>query len=56
MVHGSQKKGKKSLKTALVKAKKRIQICWCGRKCCFENILVERRWRRLKYQGVYLWA
>ena len=34
----------------------KIQISWSGRKRCFDNILVERLWRTLKYEEVYLWA
>ncbi len=31
-----------------------IQISWSGRKRCFDRILVERLWRTLKYEEVYL--
>ena len=34
----------------------KIKISWSGRKRCFDNILVERLWRTLKYEEVYLWA
>jgi putative transposase len=34
----------------------RIKISWSGRKRCFDNILVERLWRTVKYQEVYLRA
>ena len=33
-----------------------IQISWSGRKRCYDNILVERLWRTLKYEEVYLHA
>jgi len=33
-----------------------IQISWSGRKRCYDNILVERLWRMLKYEEVYLRA
>jgi len=33
-----------------------IQISWSGRKRCYDNILVERLWRTLKYEEVYLRA
>jgi putative transposase len=33
-----------------------IKISWSGRRRCFDNILVERLWRTLKYEEVYLWA
>jgi putative transposase len=33
-----------------------IQISWSGRRRCYDNILVERLWRTLKYEEVYLWA
>ena len=33
-----------------------IKISWSGRKCCYDNILVERLWRTLKYEEVYLRA
>jgi putative transposase len=33
-----------------------IKISWSGRKCCYDNILVERLWRTLKYEEVYLHA
>lgn len=35
---------------------KAIQISWSGRKRCYDNILVERLWRTLKYEEVYLQA
>jgi putative transposase len=31
-----------------------IQISWSGRKRCYDNILVERLWRTLKYEEVYI--
>jgi putative transposase len=33
-----------------------IQISWSGRRRCFDNILVERLWRTVKYEEVYLRA
>jgi putative transposase len=33
-----------------------IKISWSGRKRCYDNILVERLWRTLKYEEVYLHA
>ena len=33
-----------------------IQISWSGRKRCYDNILVERLWRKVKYEEVYLRA
>jgi putative transposase len=33
-----------------------IKISWSGRKRCYDNILVERLWRTLKYEEVYLRA
>jgi putative transposase len=33
-----------------------IKISWSGRKPCYDNILVERLWRTLKYEEVYLRA
>jgi putative transposase len=33
-----------------------IQISWSGRKRCYDNILVERLWRTLKYEEVYLYS
>ncbi len=33
-----------------------IQISWSGRKRCYDSILVERLWRTLKYEDVYLRA
>ena len=33
-----------------------IKISWSGRRRCFDNILVERRWRTVKYEEVYLRA
>jgi putative transposase len=33
-----------------------IWISWSGRKRCYDNILVERLWRTLKYEEVYLRA
>ena len=34
----------------------KIKISWSGRKRCYDNILVERLWRTLKYEEVYLRA
>ena len=36
--------------------KESIRISWSGRKRCYDNILVERLWRTLKYEEVYLHA
>nr|WP_255452646.1 IS3 family transposase [Synechococcus sp. RSCCF101] len=36
--------------------KEGIRISWSGRKRCYDNILVERLWRKLKYEEVYLHA
>jgi putative transposase len=33
-----------------------IKFSWTGRKRCYDNILVERLWRTLKYEEVYLRA
>ena len=33
-----------------------IKISWSGRKRCYDNILVERLWRTIKYEEVYLRA
>jgi putative transposase len=33
-----------------------IRISWSGRKRCYDNILVERLWRTVKYEEVYLYA
>ena len=33
-----------------------IRISWSGRNRCYDNILVERLWRTVKYEGVYLRA
>ena len=33
-----------------------IRISWSGRKRCYDNILVERLWRTLNYEEVYLHA
>ena len=33
-----------------------IKISWSGRKRCYDNILVERLWRTVKYEEVYLYA
>ena len=33
-----------------------IKISWSGRRRCYDNILVERLWRTLKYGEVYLRA
>ena len=35
---------------------KGIKISWSGRKRCYDNILVERLWRTVKYEEVYLHA
>ena len=32
----------------------KIKISWSGRKRCYDNILVERLWRTVKYEEVYL--
>ena len=32
----------------------KIKISWSGRKRCYDNILVERLWRTVKYEVVYL--
>jgi putative transposase len=34
----------------------KISISWSGRKRCYDNILVERLWRTVKYEEVYLRA
>jgi putative transposase len=34
----------------------KFKISWSGRRRCFDNILVERLWRTVKYEEVYLWA
>ena len=34
----------------------KIKISWSSRKRCYDNILVERLWRTLKYEEVYLHA
>ncbi|WP_231598224.1 IS3 family transposase [Synechococcus sp. CBW1002] len=34
----------------------KIGISWSGRKRCYDNILVERLWRTVKYEEVYLRA
>jgi len=34
----------------------KIKISWLGRKCCCDNILVERLWRTVKYVNMYLRA
>jgi len=34
----------------------KIKISWSGRKRCYDNILVERLWRTLQYEEVYLHA
>jgi putative transposase len=31
-----------------------IKISWSGRKRCYDNILVKRLWRTVKYEQVYL--
>ena len=33
-----------------------IKISWSGRKRCYDNILVERLWRTVKHEEVYLRA
>jgi len=33
-----------------------INVSWSGRKWCYDNILVERLWRTVKYEEVYLHA
>jgi len=33
-----------------------IKVSWSGRKRCYENILVERLRRTVKYEEVYLQA
>lgn len=33
-----------------------IKISWSGRKRCYDNILVERLWRTVKYEEFYLRA
>jgi len=33
-----------------------IKISWSGRKRCYDNILVERLWRTVKYEEIYLRA
>jgi putative transposase len=33
-----------------------IKISWSGRKRCYDNILVERLWRTVKYEDVHLCA
>ena len=33
-----------------------IKISWSGRKRCYDNIVVDRLWRTLKYEEVYLRA
>jgi putative transposase len=38
-----------------LKAEK-IKISWSGRRRCYDNILVERLWRTVKYEEVYLRA
>ncbi|WP_143593542.1 integrase core domain-containing protein [Synechococcus sp. 1G10] len=35
---------------------KEIEISWSGRRRCYDNILVERLWRTVKYAEVYLRA
>ena len=34
----------------------KIKISWSGRKRCYNNILVERLWRTLKYEEAYIHA
>jgi len=31
-----------------------IKISWSGKKRCYDNILVERLWRTVKYEEIYL--
>jgi len=31
-----------------------LKISWTGRERCYDNILVERLWRTVKYEEVYL--
>jgi len=33
-----------------------IEFSWSGRRRCYDNILVERLWRTVKYEEVYLHA
>ena len=33
-----------------------IKISWSGRKRCYDNILVERLWRTVQYEEVYIHA
>ena len=33
-----------------------IKLSWSGRKSYYDNILVERLWRTVKYEEVYLRA
>ena len=33
-----------------------VKISWSGRKRCYENMLVERLWRTVKYEEVWLRA
>ncbi len=33
-----------------------IRISWSGRRLCYDNILVERMWRTVKYEEVYIHA
>jgi putative transposase len=40
----------------MVTQKERIKISWSGRKRCFDNIVVERLWRTVKYEEVYIRA
>jgi putative transposase len=35
---------------------KEIKISWSGKKRCYDNILVERLWRTLEYEEIYLRA
>ena len=34
----------------------KVKISWSGRRRCFDNILVERLWRTVKYEEVYIRA
>ncbi len=34
----------------------KIRISWSGRRRCYDNILIERLWRTVKYEEVYLHA
>lgn len=34
--------------------REKVKISWPGRKCCYDNILVEKLWRNVKYEEHYL--